>query len=212
MVSYVVTIDPQPVTAQHWGYRVSRDGSATFAATTEERVFAWLCQDIENAVAQRSRQMLFVHAGVIGWRGLAIVVPGRSHTGKSTLVAELVRRGAVYYSDEFAVLDDLGLVHPYRRPLVLRGQTTPPPDLRLVRADAPEPLPIGVVVAGRYQPGVTWRPTVVRLDEAHAAHVRGEVEDEGYDHRTEGAKQRAAATSVEARYCLAHCLAPVVRR
>lgn len=33
-----------------------------------------------------------------------------------------------------------------------------------------------------------------------------------YDHRTEGAKQRAAATSVEARYCLAHCLAPVVRR
>jgi hypothetical protein len=33
-----------------------------------------------------------------------------------------------------------------------------------------------------------------------------------YDHRTDGAKQRAAATSVEARYCLAHCLAPVVRR
>ena len=33
-----------------------------------------------------------------------------------------------------------------------------------------------------------------------------------YDHRTEGAKQRAAATSVEVWYCLAHCLAPVVRR
>ena len=175
VVSYVVTVDTQPVTAEHPGYRVSRDGSAAFAATTEEHVFAWLCQDIENTVAQRSRQMLFVHAGVIGWRGLAIVIPGRSHTGKSTLVVELVRRGAVYYSDEFAVLDEMGLVHPYRRPLVLRGQTTPPPDLRLVRADAPEPLPIGVVVAGPYQPGVAWRPTVVRGARAVLPLIDGTV-------------------------------------
>src|SRR5262249_57961124 len=86
-------------------------------------------------------------------RGLAIVVPGRSHTGKSTLVAELVRRGATYWSDEFAVLDDAGRVHPYRRPLVPRGLTAPPPDLRLVRADPPEPLPIGLVVAGPHPPG-----------------------------------------------------------
>ena len=105
-------------------YRITRDGVEVFATATEEDVFRWLCQDIDNAVAQRSRQMLFVHAGVVGWRGLAIVIPGRSHTGKSTLVAELVRRGAVYYSDEFAVLDDTGRVHPYRRTLVLRERET----------------------------------------------------------------------------------------
>ena len=81
----------------------------------------------------------------------------------------------MYYSDEFAVLDDMGLVHPYRRPRVLRGQTTPPADLRLVRADAPEPLPIGVVVAGRYQPGVTWRPTVVRGARAALPLIDGTV-------------------------------------
>ena len=55
VVSYLVTVGTQPVTAEHPGYRVSRDGSAVFAAATEEDVFAWLCQDIDNAVAQRSR-------------------------------------------------------------------------------------------------------------------------------------------------------------
>jgi hypothetical protein len=165
------------VTTEHPDYRVSRDGSDVFSAATEEDVFAWLCQDIDNTVAQRSRQMLFVHAGVIGWRGFAIVIPGRSYTGKSTLVAELVRRGAEYWSDEFAVLDDRGMVHPYRRALVLRGETRPSPDLRLLRGDAPmEPLPIAVVVAGPYQPGVAWRPTVVRGARAVLPLIDGTVQ------------------------------------
>src|SRR5262249_31683129 len=94
------------------GYRVARDGEPIFAAESADELVAVLSQDVENAVAQRSREMLFVHAGVVGWRGLAIVVPGRSHTGKSTLIAELVRHGATYWSDEFAVLDDAGRVHP----------------------------------------------------------------------------------------------------
>ena len=106
VVSYVVTDGTLPGTAEHPGYHVTCDGVEVFAAATEEDVFRWLCQDIDNAVARHSHQMLFVHAGVVGWRGLAIVLPGRSRTGKSTLVAELVLRGAVYYSDEFAVLDD----------------------------------------------------------------------------------------------------------
>ena len=147
-----------------------------FAAETEDSVFQWLRQDIDKTVAQRSRQMLFVHAGVVGWRGLAIVIPGRSHSGKSTLVAELVRRGAVYYSDEFAVLDDTGRVHPYRRPPVLRDQARKPQDLRLLREDEPtEPLPIGLIVAGAYKPGTTWRPTIVRGAQAVLPLIDGTV-------------------------------------
>ena len=97
VVSYVVTGGALSGTAEPPGYSVTCHGGEVFAAATEEDVVQWLCQDIDNTVAQRSRQMLFVHAGVVGWRGLAIVIPGRSHTGKSTLVAELVWRGAVYY-------------------------------------------------------------------------------------------------------------------
>lgn len=34
------------------------------------------------------KEYLFVHAGVVGWQGRAIVLPGRSHSGKSTVVVE----------------------------------------------------------------------------------------------------------------------------
>lgn len=159
-VAYRVVDDPggAPGTRQ----TVVRDGATALEATDTDRVFAWLCQDIENTVARTSHEKLFVHAGVVGWRGVAIVVLGRSFAGKSTLVAELVRRGAVYFSDEFAVLDDEGLVHPYRRPLVLRGETEACPNLRLLRNPHEPPLPIGLIVAGSYQPGSAWRPIVQR--------------------------------------------------
>ncbi len=42
--------------------------------------------DLEFYVAQSTRTWLFVHAGVVGWKGRAIVIPGRSHSGKTTLV------------------------------------------------------------------------------------------------------------------------------
>ena len=163
VVSYVVTAGILPGTADQPAYRIARDGIDLRADQTEEGAFQWLRHDIDSTVVQHSRQMLFVHAGVVGWRGRAIVIPGRSHSGKSTLVAELVRRGAVYYSDEFAVLDETGRVHPYRRTPVLRDDERRPQDLRLVREDEPtEPLPIGLIVEGAYRPGVVWRPTVVR--------------------------------------------------
>ena len=177
VVSYVVTAGRLPGTAEHTGYRISRDGVEVFAAATEDGVFQWLCQDIDNTVAQRSSRMLFVHAGVVGWRGLAIVIPGRSHTGKSTLVAELVRRGALYYSDEFAVLDDTSRVHPYRRTLVLRDERRQLQDLRLVQEEdgSTEPLPIGLIVAAAYQPGAAWQPTVVRGTQAVLPLIDGTV-------------------------------------
>jgi hypothetical protein len=115
-------------------------------------------------VAERSRRLLFVQAGVVGWRGLAlVVVAGPSRPGTSTLVAELVRRGARYYSDTFAVLDEAGRVHPYARPPRPGAEKRPAPDLRLEREGAPaEPLPLGLVVAGSYRPGAPWQPSVVR--------------------------------------------------
>jgi Rps23 Pro-64 3,4-dihydroxylase Tpa1-like proline 4-hydroxylase len=175
-VSYAVTADTLPGNAEDAGYRVTCDGTEVFAAATEDSVFQWLRQDIDKSVSQRSRQMLFVHAGVVGWRGLAIVIPGRTHSGKSTLVVELVRRGAVYYSDEFAVVDESGRVHAYRRSPVLRDQARKPQDLRLLREDEPtEPLPIGLIVAGAYQPGTTWRPAIVRGAQAVLPLIDGTV-------------------------------------
>ncbi len=83
--------------------------------------FAVLESEIRQSVAAGAERRTFVHAGVVGWRGRAIVIPGRSRSGKTTLVAELVKAGALYLSDEFAVLDGRGRVHPFAKPLSIRG-------------------------------------------------------------------------------------------
>jgi len=111
-------------------------------------------------VAEMARHRVFVHAGVVGWKGKAIVIPGRSFSGKSTLVAELVRAGAQYYSDEYAVIDARGKVHPYPRPLVIRenGARKKYTAEELGSTVGVTPLPIGVMLVTKYKSGAQWRP------------------------------------------------------
>src|SRR6267143_94986 len=82
-----------------------------------EQIFERFESDLRLLVAELARRRVFVHAGVVGWKGRAIVVPGRSFSGKTSLVAELVRAGETYYSDEYAVFDSRGRVHPFPKPL-----------------------------------------------------------------------------------------------
>jgi hypothetical protein len=112
-------------------------------------------------VARRATLWTFIHAGVVGWRGRAIVIPGFSFAGKSTLVEALVRAGATYYSDEFAVCDHRGLVYPFAQPLTIResgGRNRRVTAGELgITSDSP-PLPIGTIVSTQYVPGAVWRP------------------------------------------------------
>lgn len=127
-----------------------------------EDVYDFLESDLRLYVAERATSRVFVHAGVVGWKGRAILIPGRSFTGKTTLVAELVRASAEYYSDEYAVLDERGLVHPYARPLAVREGDGPRQTHRTVEEfggrAGKEPLPVGLVVVTRYERDCDWRP------------------------------------------------------
>jgi len=117
---------------------------------------------VQLAVAERSTRYVFVHAGVVGWNGRAIVIPGSSHSGKTTLVKQLIQAGATYYSDEYAVLDSRGRVHPYPRMLGLRE-----PNAAISKRVAAEnlgatigvkPLHIGLVISTKFHTGARWRP------------------------------------------------------
>lgn len=68
-------------------------------------------------VGANARQHVFVHAGVVGWNGRAVVLPGGRGVGKTTLVHAFLQRGATYFSDDMAIVDVHGRVHPY--PLLL---------------------------------------------------------------------------------------------
>lgn len=122
--------------------------------------------ELKLHVAERARRRVFVHAGVVGWKGRAILLPGRSFSGKTTLVSELLRAGAEYYSDEYAVLDAEGRVHPYARPLAVRaagaqgGCERLPPEAFGGRGGA-RPLRVGLVVLTKYREGARWRPRAV---------------------------------------------------
>ena len=51
---------------------------------------------LRGHVATAATRRVIVHGGVVGWRSRAIVCAGRTFTGKTSLVAELVRSGATY--------------------------------------------------------------------------------------------------------------------
>lgn len=125
-------------------------------------IFDTFESDLRIFVAEFARDRVFVHAGVVGWKGKAIVIPGRSYSGKSTLVAELVRAGATYYSDEYAVFDARGRVHPFAKPLELRQQGVYKQSkievTELGGQPGTRPLPVGMVLMTQFKDGALWRP------------------------------------------------------
>jgi hypothetical protein len=135
--------------------RIARD-------TELAQVLAALETDLHRYVAEASPDMTFLHAGVVGWQGRAILLPGQSLSGKTTLVREMLRLGATYYSDEFAVVDDFGNVHPFPRPLGIRedstyAQTKYSAEM-LGASTGVNPLPLGAVVINKYKFGARWKP------------------------------------------------------
>lgn len=161
-------------------YHLLYCGLLRIARSTDlESVFEAFEQDLQLFVAEKSRQKLFVHAGVVGYNGQAILVPGRTMSGKSTLVAALVRAGATYYSDEYAVLDAEGRVHPYLKTISLRREDGEPPDR--VRAEdlggrsGTKPLPVGLVAISKFREGARWQPQTLSRGKAVLALLSNTV-------------------------------------
>lgn len=120
-----------------------------------------LRSELHFQVARHARSGLFVHAGVVGWAGRAILIPGRSRTGKTSLVAALARAGADYYSDEYAVVDAEGRIHPYAKPLSVRGDSDVAARHEIADLGfrtGSEPLWAGLIVSTSYQTEAGFRP------------------------------------------------------
>ena len=168
-------------------YQLYRAAEKSIETTKLEVALDAFDADLRLQVAIAAPEKLFVHAGVVGWHGKAIVMPGRSFSGKTTLVAALVEAGATYYSDEYAVLDASGLVYPYSRPLSVRqSQGTllkRCPVEEFGGTAGSEPLPVGLLVHTQYQAGAKWHPrrissgqaVLALLDNTVVARLRPEL-------------------------------------
>jgi hypothetical protein len=112
---------------------------------------------------------LFVHAGVVAVDGAALILPGRSYSGKTTLVAALLRQGAEYLSDEYAVIDERGFILPFPKALSVRNVTGVARDVDPAALGArilPGPTPVRLIVATRFEADAPWAPQPVSHGEA----------------------------------------------
>lgn len=166
---YSVKRIPPRSNSDYTSYQLTRDGVGIGSYLRLSEVCRELESDMHFRVALAARDFLFVHAGVVQWKGQAVVVPGRTETGKSSLVMALVKAGGEYFSDEYAVLDHEGRVHAYPKPLSQRREGGPP---RLHTAEAlggqqqAPAVPMGLTVITRFRDGAAWNPR--RITQAQA--------------------------------------------
>ncbi len=137
------------------------DGRELGISDTELKAFRFFDSILRVTVGESAAGLVFLHAGVVGWRGKAILLPADSFQGKSTLVTELVRAGAEYYSDDFAVLDGQGNVHPFPRQISMRTENFMTYELSVADIDGKAgtvPIPVGLVLLTRYEPDAEFTP------------------------------------------------------
>ncbi len=136
------------------GEQISFDSDRT-------RFYKFFNSMLRIVVAEHAQDCVFIHAGVVAWRGLAIVIPANSFQGKTTLVAEFVKNGAEYYSDEYAVLDEEGMVHPFPRDLSVRDSRYQELEVSVANLGGTtgfEPVRIGAVLLTEYDENSEWKP------------------------------------------------------
>ncbi len=129
-------------------------------------LFTVIQQAVDEAFVDQLTPQAAIHAGVVAFANRAIILPGPSGTGKTSLVEELVRQGAEYCSDEYAIVDSAGFVYPYPRPLMIRddtGEQYPTLPAGTVRAC---PAPAGLILFLAFEQGQPFETTPLSCSEA----------------------------------------------
>ncbi|CAN5587068.1 hypothetical protein BH10ACI3_BH10ACI3_25600 [soil metagenome] len=147
-------------------YRIFQNGVRIASGRSYKKTFHFFDALVRVAIGESAKDRVFMHAGVVGWRGKAIVMPADSFQGKTTLVAELVKKGAEYYSDEFAVLDADGMVYPFARNLTMRTREGSIRQFDVTVDDlggrlGTGPIPVGMVILTGYKPNAHWSPELL---------------------------------------------------
>jgi len=143
-----------------------KDGERLYGAARREKMLEYFGSEVRRTVAEFAVGRVFIHSGVVSWKGKAIIIPSKSLGGKTSLTAALIKRGALYYSDEYAILDEEGFVHPFPKTLSVREtkdhrlQIERPVEEIGGRA-ATEKAPVGMFLLTRFQPNARWNPKIL---------------------------------------------------
>lgn len=152
-------------------YRLYENGTESTFGESKDNFINFYNAIVRVAVGELSESFVFLHAGVVGWNGKTIVLPANSFSGKTSLVVELVKLGAEYYSDEYAIIDANGLVHPFERDLSVRTDEGRTSDIRVAVESiggrtGSLPLPVGTLLITKYEPDASFEPEELTLGNA----------------------------------------------
>jgi len=153
-----------------------KDGELVAEERIRESVLRQFPSDLRITVAEFAKRKVFVHSGAVSWKGQGIILPAGSGFGKSTLTAELIKLGAKYFSDEYAVLDERGRIHSFPKPLSLvsSGETVKS-EFNVEEfgaAPAKRPVPVRLVVLTEFKPNGKWKPRIASTGQSVLEIIR----------------------------------------
>lgn len=146
-------------------YHLLRNSKASAKNGTLANVLYCLRYEVAMRLIQACPDLMWLHAGAAAYRDSAVLIPGLSGRGKSTLVTSLCAQGWTYLSDDIVPLDpNSGKVIPFPRLPMVRenlGQQLPldrVQELRKTEIDLKpeamcrEAMPIRALVFPTYSP------------------------------------------------------------
>jgi len=143
-----------------------RNGKTVFSR--EKRAFSVesAASQIRLTVAEFAARKVFIHAGVVSWKNKAVILPGKSFWGKTSLTKSLIECGALYYSDEYAILDAEGILYPFPKLLSVRDekndqQQTDVPVEQFGGRAGTNKIPVGMVLICEFAPNARWKPKIL---------------------------------------------------
>ena len=77
-------------------------------------------EEVTKALITQLDAGVVLHAAAVGHKGIAILIPGATGSGKSSLAAWLLANGFDYLTDEIAILTDAGTILGLPRALVIK--------------------------------------------------------------------------------------------
>ncbi len=105
-------------------YRVTAGDDTVYASLLEGSLVSHLLMDVNAraSIACRNEGTVPLHAGTVAGATGAIVLPGASHSGKTTITTALAAAGHRFVADEVSRLDpDALTIAPYGKPVALRA-------------------------------------------------------------------------------------------
>jgi len=152
---------------RRFSFSINAQGVAT-ASNARDAALASV-KALDDAVVKNLKTFRAIHAGAVNLNGRALLIPGSTHAGKSSLVAQLLRKGAKLLSDEYALVDNRGCIHSYPRPMLLRDgnprQSLVLPE-ELNASFAEKPAKAAWILALNYDPRAGWH--IERISQGEA--------------------------------------------